>query len=100
MLVMVIHTVRSHSLVDMKKSAKSANKFGIMKVFEVLQFAIVPAVMLIAGKLTFFKETVITFGVWHFAVCAVVIVLYLALSMLMPLMIIGSNEPKEVLKEE
>ncbi len=62
--------------------------------------SILAAVVLIVGKLTFFKETVITFGVWHFAVCALVIVLYLALSMIMPLAVIGSNSPKEVLKEE
>ena len=62
--------------------------------------SVLAALVLIVGKLTFFKETVITFGVWHFAVCALVIVLYLVLSMIMPLMIIGSNEPREVLKEE
>ena len=62
--------------------------------------SILAAVVLIIGKLTFVKETVITFGIWHFAVCAVVIVLYLALSMIMPLAVIGSNSPREVLKEE
>ena len=62
--------------------------------------AAISAIVLIVGKLTFLKETVISFGLWHLAVCAGVIVLYLALSMIMPLAIIGSNEPKEVLKEE
>ena len=62
--------------------------------------AAISALVLIVGKLTFLKETVISFGLWHLAVCAGVIILYLALSMIMPLMIIGSNEPKEVLKEE
>lgn len=62
--------------------------------------SILAAAVLIVGKLTFFENTVINFGLWHIAVCAVVIVLYLALSMIMPLAIIGSNEPKEVLKEE
>ncbi len=62
--------------------------------------SILAAVVLIIGKLTLLKETVISFGIWHFAVCALVIILYLALSMIMPLMIIGSNQPKEVLKEE
>ena len=62
--------------------------------------AAISALVLIVGKLTFLKETVISFGIWHLAVCAGVIVLYLALSMIMPLAIIGSNEPKEVLKEE
>ncbi len=62
--------------------------------------SILAAAVLIVGKLTFFKETVISFGWWHFGVCALVIILYLALSMIMPLAIIGSNEPKEVLKEE
>ncbi len=60
--------------------------------------SILAAAVLIVGKLTFFKETVISFGWWHIAVCAGVIILYLALSMIMPLMIIGSNEPREVLK--
>ena len=62
--------------------------------------SILAAAVLIVGKLTFFKETVISFGWWHFGVCAGVIALYLALSMIMPLMIIGSNQPKEVLKED
>ncbi len=62
--------------------------------------SILAAVVLIIGKLTLLKETVISFGIWHFAVCALVIILYLALSMIMPLAIIGSNQPKEVLKED
>ena len=62
--------------------------------------AAISAIVLIVGKLTLLKETVISFGIWHFGVCAGVIVLYLVLSMIMPLAIIGSNEPKEVLKEE
>ena len=62
--------------------------------------SILAAAVLIVGKMTFFENTVINFGLWHIAVCAVVIVLYLALSMIMPLMIIGSNQPREVLKEE
>ncbi len=62
--------------------------------------SILAAAVLIIGKLTFFENTVITFGIWHLAVCAVVIALYLALSMIMPLAVIGSNEPKEVLKAE
>ncbi len=62
--------------------------------------SILAAAVLIIGKMTLLKETVISFGWWHFGVCAGVIALYLALSMIMPLAIIGSNEPKEVLKEE
>ncbi len=62
--------------------------------------SILAAAVLIVGKMTFFENTVINFGLRHIAVCAVVILLYLALSMIMPLMIIGSNQPKEVLKEE
>ncbi len=62
--------------------------------------SVLAAVVLVVGKLTLLKETVISFGIWHFAVCAVVIILYLALSMIMPLAVIGSNSPKEVLKEE
>lgn len=52
------------------------------------------------GKLTFMKDTVITFGAIPLAVCAGVLLLYLALSMIMPLLIIGKTEPREVLKEE
>ena len=62
--------------------------------------AVLSALILIIGKATLLKETVISFGLWHFAVCAGVIVLYLALSMIMPLSIIGSAQPREVLKEE
>jgi len=46
------------------------------------------------------KDTVITFGAIPLAVCAGVLLLYLALSMIMPLLIIGKTEPREVLKEE
>ncbi len=62
--------------------------------------SILAAAVLIIGKLTFFENMVINFGLWHIAVCALVIILYLALSMIMPLAVIGSNSPQEVLKEE
>ena len=55
---------------------------------------------LIVGKQTFMKETVISFGLIPLAVCAGVLLVYLVLSMIMPLLIIGKTEPREVLKEE
>ena len=58
------------------------------------------AAVLVIGKLTFMKDTVIGFGLIPLAVCAGVLVLYLALSMIMPLLIIGRTEPREILKEE
>ena len=58
------------------------------------------ALILFIGKQSFLKETVISFGIWHAVVCLGVIALYLILSMIMPIAIIGSSEPKDVLKEE
>ena len=58
------------------------------------------AAVLVIGKLTFMKETVISFGLIPLAVCAGVLIVYLALSMIMPLLIIGKTEPREILKEE
>ncbi len=61
---------------------------------------VIMAVFLIVGRLTFMKETIITFGVTAFLVCLGVTILYLALSMIMPLVIIRSTQPREILKEE
>ncbi len=58
------------------------------------------ALILFIGKQSFLKETVISFGIWHAVVCLGVIALYLILSMIMPIAIIGSSQPKDVLKEE
>ncbi len=58
------------------------------------------ALILFIGKQSFLKETVISFGIWHAVICVAVIVLYLLLSMIMPIAIIGSSQPKDVLKEE
>lgn len=58
------------------------------------------AAVLVTGKLTFMKETVISFGLIPLAICAGVLTVYLALSMIMPLLIIGRTEPREILKEE
>ena len=62
--------------------------------------AALTAAILGIGKLTFMKDTVVTFGLIPLAVCAGVLLLYVALSMIMPLLIIGKTEPREVLKEE
>ena len=62
--------------------------------------AALTAAVLGIGKLTFMKDTVVTFGLIPLAVCAGVLLLYVALSMIMPLLIIGKTEPREVLKEE
>ena len=58
------------------------------------------AVVLIIGKYTFLKKMLVSFGLPQLGLCAAVIVLYLALSVIMPLCIIGSAQPKDVLKEE
>ena len=58
------------------------------------------ALILFIGKQSFLKETVISFGIWHAVICVAVIALYLLLSMIMPIAIIGSSQPKDVLKEE
>ncbi len=58
------------------------------------------ALILFIGKQSFLKETVISFGIWHAVICVAVISLYLLLSMIMPIAIIGSSQPKDVLKEE
>ena len=58
------------------------------------------AAFLIAGKLTFMKETVIRFAFVPILVCSAVIAVYTALVMIMPLLIIGRTAPREVLKEE
>ncbi len=58
------------------------------------------ALILFIGKQNFLKETVISFGIWHAVICVAVIALYLLLSMIMPIAIIGSSQPKDVLKEE
>ena len=58
------------------------------------------AIILFIGKQSFLKETVISFGIWHAVICVAVIALYLILSMIMPIAIIGSSQPKDVLKEE
>ncbi|MBR1823173.1 MAG: hypothetical protein IJ779_02945 [Ruminococcus sp.] len=55
---------------------------------------------IIVGRQTFMKETVISFGLIPLAVCAEVLIVYLTLSMIMPLLIIGRTEPREILKEE
>lgn len=58
------------------------------------------AAVLIIGKYTFLKKMLVSFGLPQLGLCAAVIVLYLTLSVIMPLCIIGSSQPKDVLKEE
>ena len=56
--------------------------------------------VLLIGKETFLSETVLSFGIWQILACTGVIVLYLALSIIMPITIIGKAQPRDVLKEE
>lgn len=61
--------------------------------------AFVTAFVLI-GRKTYLNDVVITFSLVHVAACAAVVVLYLLLSLIIPLLVIGSEEPKEILKDE
>lgn len=45
-----------------------------------------------------FGQTVIEFGIWQFLGCLVITVMYVLLSLILPLNIIGSNTPNQVLK--
>ncbi|MBR1764389.1 MAG: hypothetical protein IJ746_03245 [Ruminococcus sp.] len=58
------------------------------------------ALTVIVGKQTFMKETVIGFGAIPLAVCTGVLAVYLVLSMVMPLLIIGRATIKEQLSEK
>ncbi len=60
----------------------------------------ITAAVLIIGKYTFLKKMLVLFGLPQLGLCAAVMLLYLALSVIMPLCIIGSAQPKDVLKEE
>ncbi len=62
--------------------------------------AVLTAAVLIIGKYTFLKKMLVSFGLPQLGLCAAVMLLYLALSVIMPLCIIGSSQPKDVLKEE
>lgn len=43
-------------------------------------------------------ETVIELGIWQLSGCAIIILLYILLSMILPISIIGKNSPNQVLK--
>lgn len=43
-------------------------------------------------------ETVIELGIWQLLGCAIIILLYILLSMILPISIIGKNSPNQVLK--
>ncbi|MBR1764388.1 MAG: hypothetical protein IJ746_03240 [Ruminococcus sp.] len=62
--------------------------------------AVLGGAVLAAGRATFLKETVISLGPLPLAACCAVVVLYLALSAIMPAVIIGRLQPYEILKEE
>ena len=47
MLIMIIHTVRSHNLVALKSANRSTSRFSIMKVFEVIQLAAVLSMLVL-----------------------------------------------------
>lgn len=52
----------------------------------------------IAKALGILGNTVIEFGIWQMSGCAVIIVIYILLSIILPLNIIGNNTPNQVLK--
>ena len=44
------------------------------------------------------EETVIDFGIWQFINCMSIIILYMILSVILPVSIIGKNTPYQILK--
>ena len=49
-------------------------------------------------KLTGAGETVIDFGIWQFISCVLIMLLYIILSLILPISIIGKNTPNQILK--
>lgn len=58
------------------------------------------AALIIGDKTGLLKETVISFGSWQLIACAAVILLYLITAIIMPLIIIGRTNPREILKND
>lgn len=62
--------------------------------------AFLAAAALFIGRRTFIRDTVIILDGTALSICAGVIAVFIICSMIMPLLIIGRTEPREILKEE
>ena len=58
------------------------------------------AIFFIAGKNTILKGTVIKVGWDNIGVCAIILVLFLLLSLIVPLLAVRNKQPRDVLKTE
>lgn len=50
------------------------------------------------GKLTFWSDTVVTIGLWQSMLCLITLLIYIMISMLIPLLLVGNISPRDVLK--
>ncbi|GAB5083136.1 hypothetical protein Osc1_23140 [Hominimerdicola sp. 21CYCFAH17_S] len=58
------------------------------------------ALFFIIGKYTFLKQTVITISVEYIGICAIILALFLLLSIIIPLLVVRNKQPRDVLKTE
>lgn len=63
-----------------------------------ISFVLAAAAALVIKTTGMFGETVIEFGIWQLFGCLVIMALYVVLSLILPLSIIGSSTPNQVLK--
>lgn len=54
--------------------------------------------MFVCKRLGVFSQTVIDFGFWQFVACAVTVLISVGFSVLMPIIIIGKTQPREIIK--
>ena len=59
---------------------------------------ILSLIVLFIGKITFWSETVITLGVWQMLACLTALIIHVTMSMLIPLLMIGNVQPRDILK--
>lgn len=58
------------------------------------------ALFFIIGKRTFLKKTVITVSAEDIGICAIILALFLLLSLIVPLLVVKNKQPRDVLKTE
>lgn len=64
----------------------------------VISFVLSIAVTMIAKSTGLLGNTVIELGLWQFLGCAIITLIYILLSMILPISIIGKNTPNQILK--
>ncbi len=114
-LVFVIVTTVCMSAINAKKQLRSYGVYYVcgsrwrqcvlISVFSSLITVVIAALLsaaalIIGDKTGLLKETVISFGSWQLIACAAVILLYLITAIIMPLIIIGRTNPREILKND